>query len=45
MAELSIGAIELFLHVSVKYMKHLISGQRQMSFYGKINILPGEMEV
>ena len=45
MAELSIGAIELFLHVSVKYMKHSISGQRQMSFYGKINILPGEMQV
>ena len=45
MAQLSIGAVELFLRVSVKYMKLLISGQRQMSFYSRINILPGEMQV
>ena len=45
MAELSIGDIEFFLHVSVKYMNHLISGQRQVSFYSQINVPPGETQV
>ena len=45
MAELSIGAIEFFLHVSVKYMNHLISGQRQVSLYSQINVPPGETQV
>ena len=45
MAQLFIGTIELFLHVSVKYMNHLILGQRQVSFYSQINVSPSEMQV
>ena len=44
MAELSTDAIELFLHVGVKYM-NLFSRQRQVSGYRQINIRPGEMQV